>query len=199
MSDPARRPESHHAPSAAALRTERLILRPWRDEDLEPFAAMNADPEVMRYFQSTLDRPASARLIDRIREHFAQHGFGPWAIEIPEVAPFIGFTGLLVPDFDAFFTPCVEVLWRVAREHWGRGYAPEAAREAMRYGFEQAGLEEIVSYSVEGNRASRRVMEKLGMRRNPEEDFEHPKLEPGHPLRPHVLYRISKSDFLRRA
>jgi len=185
--------------SSVTLRTPRLILRPWRDKDRAPFAALNADPEVMRYFQSTLDRTASDRLVDRIFELFEGGEFGPWAVEIPGKAPFIGFAGLFVPDFDASFMPCVEIGWRLAREHWGKGYATEAARAAMRHGFEQDGMEEIVAYTVEGNMASRRVMEKLGMRRNPAEDFEHPKLPQGHPLRPHVLYRISKGDFLRRA
>lgn len=191
-------PEDGSVLRPAAIRTERLLLRPWRDEDREPFADLNADPEVMRYFQSPLNRAASDRLTDRILEHFERHGFGPWAVELPGAAPFIGFTGLFVPDFDAPFMPCVEVGWRLAREHWGKGYAPEAARAAMRHGFDHGGLEEIVSYTVEDNAASRRVMEKLGMRRNPAEDFEHPKLEPGHPLRPHVLYRISKKDFIRK-
>lgn len=184
-------------PSSVTLRTPCLLLRPWRDEDREPFAAMNADPEVMRYFQSTLDRTASDRLVERIRGLFERREFSPWAVEIPGTAPFIGFAGLFVPDFNAPFMPCVEVGWRLAREHWGKGYATEAARAAMRHGFDQSGLEEIVAYTVERNAASRRVMEKLGMRRNPAEDFEHPKLEPGHPLRPHVLYRISKLEFAR--
>ncbi len=177
---------------AATLRTERLILRPWREEDLEPFAEINADPEVMRHFPKTLTREESAGLADHASELFRRHGFGPWAMEIPDVAPFIGFTGLAVPNFSAPFMPCVEVAWRIAREHWGQGYATEAARVAVEFGFEKSGLEEIVSFTVVDNRASRRVMEKIGMTHDPVEDFDHPSLPEGHPLRRHVLYRLKQ-------
>ncbi len=176
----------------ATIRTERLILRPWREEDLEPFAEMNADPEVMRHFPKTLTRDESAGLADHAAELFRRHGFGPWAMEIPGVASFIGFTGLAVPDFSAPFMPCVEVAWRVAREHWGRGYATEAARAAVEFGFESCGLNEIVSFTVVDNRASRRVMEKIGMTHDPMEDFDHPSLPEGHLLRRHVLYRLKQ-------
>ena len=175
---------------APTLRTGRLILRPWRDEDLAPFAALNADPVVMEYFPATLSRAESDAFATRVRSDMAERGFGLWAVEAPGVTPFVGFTGLAVPRFDAHFTPCVEIGWRLAREHWGRGYAPEAARAALAHGFGALGLDEIVSFTTVANLRSRRVMEKLGMRHDLAEDFEHPNLAAGHPLRRHVLYRI---------
>ena len=174
------------------LRTERLLLRSWRPADLEPFAAMNADPQVMEFLPKCLTRPESDALATRINDGFIEHGFGLWAVELPGEAEFAGFIGLSVPRFEAHFTPCVEVGWRLAYEFWGRGYATEGAQAALAYGFETLGLEEIVSLTTVTNERSRRVMEKLGMKRDPADDFEHPILPEGHPLRPHVLYRIRK-------
>jgi RimJ/RimL family protein N-acetyltransferase len=165
------------------------LLRAWRDLDLEPFAALNADPVVMEHFPATLSRAESDAFAVRVRSEMAERGFGLWAVEVPGVAPFVGFTGLAVPRFEAHFTPCVEVGWRLAREHWGRGYAPEAARAALAHGFGALGLDEIVSFTAVGNVRSRRVMEKLGMTHDPAEDFDHPGLPPGHRLRRHALYR----------
>jgi RimJ/RimL family protein N-acetyltransferase len=169
---------------------DRVRLRRWRDEDREPFAAMNADARVMEFFAKPLDRSESDALADRIEAHFAQHDFGLWAVEVPGVASFIGFVGLSTATFKAPFTPCVEIGWRLAIEHWGHGYATEAARLALGHGFGTAGLSEIVSFTAETNQRSRAVMERLGMRRDPAEDFDHPSLPPRHPLRPHVLYRL---------
>jgi RimJ/RimL family protein N-acetyltransferase len=174
------------------IRTERLLLRPFRDEDRAPFAAINADRRVMEHFPSTLSRAESDAFADRIDAHLRERGFAPFAVEVPGVAPFIGFIGLLVPPFDAHFTPCVEVGWRLAAEHWGRGYATEGARASLAYGFETLGLAQIVSMTVPANRRSWRVMERLGMRRAPEDDFDHPRIPEGHRLRRHVLYRMSR-------
>jgi RimJ/RimL family protein N-acetyltransferase len=156
---------------------------------------MNADPEVMRHFPATLTAEQSDQLANWVFEHTRRNGFGPWAVEIPGVAPFVGFTGLSIPSFSAAFTPCIEVGWRLAREHWGRGYATEAAKAALDFGFNRQGLDEIVSFTVVANAASRRVMEKLGMQRDPGEDFDHPSLPEGHALRRHVLYRLAAHDF----
>jgi ribosomal-protein-alanine N-acetyltransferase len=172
------------------LSTGRLILRGWRDGDLAPFAALNADPVVMEHFPAPLSRAESDAAAARIQAHFAEHGFGLWAVEVPGVAPFAGFTGLSVPRFEAHFMPCVEIGWRLAREHWGRGYASEAARAALAHGFGPLGLAEVVSFTAVANARSRRVMEKLGMSHDPADDFDHPALPPGHRLRRHVLYRI---------
>jgi ribosomal-protein-alanine N-acetyltransferase len=172
------------------LTTPRLTLRRWRDEDRAPFAAMNADPRVMEFFPATLSRAESDALVDRIEAHFDEHGFGAWAIEVPGVAPFVGFTGLSVPRFEAPFMPCVEVGWRLAVAHWGKGYATEAARLALDYGFETLRLAEIVAFTVPANLRSRAVMERIGMRRDPADDFDHPALAAGHPRRRHVLYRL---------
>jgi ribosomal-protein-alanine N-acetyltransferase len=167
-----------------------LLLRAWRPEDREPFAALNADPEVMRHFPATLSRAESDAVAAGIEAHFARHGFGPWAVELPGVAPFAGCVGLAVPAFEAAFTPCVEIEWRLARAHWGRGYATEAARAVAAFAFETLRLPDLVAMTVPDNVTSRRVMEKLGMTRDPAEDFDHPRLPPGHPLRRHVLYRL---------
>ena len=178
------------------LSSARLQLRPWRDEDLPAFAALNADPDVMEYFPKCLNREESDQSAGRIREGLARHGFGWWAVDVFGVAEFIGFTGLSVPPYETHFTPCVEIAWRLARKYWGFGYATEAARLAMEYGFRSAGLPEIVSFTFVGNLRSRRVMERLGMTRNPEDDFEHPRLPEGHPLRRHVLYRMNREAWM---
>ena len=180
------------------LSTERLLLRPWRDEDLAPFADLNADPKVMEYFRSTFTREESDETAARIREHMATHGFGLWAVEVPGEVPFAGFVGLQIPRFEAPFMPCVEVGWRLAAAWHGRGYATEAARAALDHGFDTVGLEEVVSFTVPTNAASRRVMAKLGMTRDPAADFEHPMMEEGSPLRAHVLYRLLRDDWRAR-
>jgi RimJ/RimL family protein N-acetyltransferase len=176
-------------------RTQRLVLRPFRDTDRESFARLNADPLVMQHFPSTLTRSESDALVDRALAHFQTHGFSFWAIELPQVPGCIGFTGLAVPSFASHFTPCVEIGWRLAREHWGRGYAQEAARAALHSAFVHLGLEQVVSFTSTGNGRSRRVMQRLGMQHNPNDDFDHPNLPVGHPLRRHVLYRLDVSSW----
>jgi RimJ/RimL family protein N-acetyltransferase len=171
-------------------RSQRLLLRPFRDSDFAPFAKLNADPEVMRHFPSTLTRAESDALAARVRDAHATQGFGLWALELPGEIPFLGFTGLTVPRFESHFTPCVEIGWRLARAHWGKGYAHEAARAALRLGFVHMQLPQIVSFTSVNNLRSRQLMERLGMRRDPGEDFDHPWLPAGHPLRRHVLYRL---------
>jgi RimJ/RimL family protein N-acetyltransferase len=173
------------------LTSERLRLRRWQDDDRPAFAALNADARVMEYFRSRLNRAESDAMFDAIQRHFQEQGFGLWALEIPGVSSLAGFAGLAVPRFAAHFTPCVEIGWRLAFEHWGQGYATEAARLALAYGFQTLMLREIVSFTAAVNHRSRAVMERLGMRRDPVDDFDHPTLPEGHVLRPHVLYRIS--------
>jgi ribosomal-protein-alanine N-acetyltransferase len=182
-------------PEEFILETDRLILRPLRQGDTDALAAMNADPEVMRYFPARMDQRGTEALMDRMDRHFARHGFGWWALEKKGDAPFIGFAGLLRPAFQAHFTPCVEVGWRLARAYWGFGYATEAGRASLDVAFERLGLDEVVSMTVTDNRGSRAVMERLGMVRRPRDDFGHPKLPFGHPLREHVLYRLSKESW----
>jgi RimJ/RimL family protein N-acetyltransferase len=176
-----------------ALSGDRVHLRRWRAEDRAPFAAMNGDPRVMEFFPGTLSGDESDAVVDRIEAHFDRHGFGLWAIEVPGVAPFVGFTGLSVPRFEAPFMPCVEIGWRLAVAHWGKGYATEAARLALDYGFGTLGLPEIVSFTAATNLRSRAVMERLGLSRDPADDFDHPALAQAHPLRRHVLYRLAAS------
>lgn len=165
------------------------------ETDREPFARLNADPEVMAHFPGVLDRAASDAFADRIDAHFTKHGFGMWAIEVQNYEPFIGYVGLAQVGFDAPFTssltPTVEIAWRLARSSWGHGYATEAARVACCFAFEVLGLGEIVSFTVPENRRSRAVMERIGMTHDEHGDFDHPKLPEGHPLRRHVLYRLA--------
>jgi RimJ/RimL family protein N-acetyltransferase len=178
--------------SGPTICTQRLALRLWRDEDLAAFAALNADPRVMEFFPKPLDRAESDALAARIRENLTRRGFGLWAVEVPGVADFIGFVGLSVPQFEAHFTPCVEIGWRLAYEYWGAGYATEAALAVLDFGFERLALDEVVSFTTSANRRSRGVMERIGMTRTPADDFDHPALAEGHPLRRHVLYRIKR-------
>lgn len=175
------------------LRTDRLLLRRWLSSDREPFAAMNANCRVMQHFPGVLTREESDAAFERIESHFAQHGFGLWAVEIPNFASFAGFVGLSIPRFEAHFTPCVEVGWRLAADYWGHGYATEGARSALKFAFDELGLEEVVSFTVPENMRSRRVMERIGMTHDPAGDFDHPLLPVGHRLRRHVFYRIARS------
>lgn len=176
------------------LLTARLRLRRWVVADHEPFAALNADPAVMEYFPDPLSRQQSDDLIEAIERGFEQRGFGLWAVEVRATGAFIGFTGLSEPSYETHFTPAVEIGWRLAREAWGEGYATEAARASLAFGFEQLDLDQIVSFTPAENTRSRAVMERIGMRRDKAGDFEHPRLPVGHPLRRHVLYRIGSAS-----
>lgn len=167
--------------------TGSIVLRPWRDEDLEPFAAMNADAEVMEFFPKRLSPAESAEFLGSIRARFAELGWGLWAVEVD--GAFAGFTGLAQPRFAAHFTPCVEIGWRLRREYWGRGIAYGAALQAERFAFENLQLAELVSFTAAINTRSRRLMERLGFARNEEDDFLHPSLPKESLLSPHVLYR----------
>ena len=147
----------------------------------------------MEHFPAPLSPEESEALVLRIESHFEQHGFGVWAVEITGTVPFAGFIGISIPRFEAHFTPCVEIGWRLASAHWGCGYATEGARAVLAFGFEQLCLAEVVSFTVPSNLRSRRVMERLGMTRNPADDFDHPALPEGHPLRRHLLYRLVRT------
>ncbi len=171
------------------FRTARLLLRKWRRSDREPFAALNADPRVMKYLPGVLSREESDGLVARVEAGFEENGFGLWAVEVPGTAPFVGFIGLAIPRFKAHFTPCVEIGWRIAARYWNRGYATEGGRAVLASAFDTLQLDEIVSFSSAGNTRSRRVMEKIGMTHDEADDFDHPLLPAGHPLRRHVLYR----------
>ena len=183
---------SDAAAAGPSLRTQRLILRPWRDTDLAPFAAMATDPEVMAYLFQGPERAASDALAARIRAHFTTHGYGLWAVEVPDAAPFIGFVGIRQVAYAAHFTPAVDLGWRLAREHWGRGYATEAAAAVIDFGFDRLDLRELVAYTVPANRRSRQVMRRLGMTHTEADDFDHPQLPAGHRLARHVLYRLAR-------
>ncbi|HWE84016.1 MAG TPA: GNAT family N-acetyltransferase [Terracidiphilus sp.] len=173
------------------IETARLTLRRWHDSDREPFARINSDPRVMEYFPAPLTRAESDGFIARIEAHFEQHGFGLWAAELSDTGTFLGYIGLSVPAFQAHFTPCVEIGWRLDAEHWGHGLATEGASAVLDYAFTQLALPEVVSLTTPANVRSISVMEKLGMTRNPADDFDHPNLPVGHPLRRHVLHRKS--------
>ena len=180
------------------LRTRRLTMRPFQEEDREPFAAINADPEVMQHFLASLSREEGGRFLDRINSGFAALGFGLWApVSAPE-GQLLGFTGLSVPGFRARFTPALEIGWRLRRSAWGKGLATKAARAALDFGFGSGGLEEVVSFTSSSNARSQAVMRRLGMPHEPRDDFQHPLVPPGRPLAPHVLFRISRARWLER-
>jgi RimJ/RimL family protein N-acetyltransferase len=174
--------------------TERLRLRQWIESDREPFARLNADPRVMEFFPSILDRAASDAGIDRAQAKIAERGWGFWAVESKQNRQFIGFVGLEIPTADLPFSPCVEIGWRLAFEYWGKGYATEAAKAVLKVGFDRLELPEIVSFTTIDNHRSSAVMERLGMTRDAE-TFEHPSLPAGHPLREHCLYRLSREKW----
>lgn len=164
-----------------------IVLRQWIDADLEPFASMNADAEVMRFFARRLTADKSRQALQRFRDGIDQRGWGLWAIEVN--GEFAGFTGLSEPKFSAHFTPCVEIGWRLLQKFWGHGIAFAAARQAEDYAFSVLKLEQLVSFTTESNSRSRKLMERLGFSHDPGDDFERPSLEQGHPLLHHVLYR----------
>ena len=172
------------------MKTDRLILRRWRAEDREPFAALNNNAEVMTYMPRPLTRTESDQWADNIEQEFERDGFGLWALELPGEAPFIGFTGLNRVPFQAHFTPAVEIGWRLARAFWGKGYATEAAQAAVQAGFQEFGLQEIVAETAEANLPSRRVMSRIGMRHHHAESFRHPAYAPDDSLGRYVLYRL---------
>ena len=171
------------------LRTTRLVLRQWREDDREPFAALNADPVVMRYFPAPLDRAASDAFLDRQAGLIDERGWGLWAVEA--AGSFIGFVGLQPAYDDMPCYPAVEVGWRLAAASWGNGYAPEGGRAALDFAWQRLGLDEVVSFTTERNAPSRRVMEKIGMHHQPERDFDHPRVA-GWVGQRHVLYAISR-------
>jgi len=182
----------------ATLRTERLLLRPWRDDDRAVFAQLNADPQVMEFFPSTLTAAESDALADRIVALFDEQGWGLWAVEVVGSAPFVGFIGLNKVDAVLGY-PSVEIGWRLIQPAWGHGYATEGAFAALRFGFDDLALDEIVAMAVLGNARSRRVMTKLGMTSRADEDFDHPRVPAGSPLRRHALHRIGRAAFAQRS
>ena len=176
------------------LRTKRLILRAWKEQDLDPMLVVNQDPLVCEFFFFFLDRDATKALIQRFINHYKKYGFTAYAVKLKSNGKFIGFVGLLVVSFEAHFTPAIEIGWRLGSQHWGQGYATEAAKAIVDLAFTTLKLEEVVSFTVENNIRSRRVMEKICMYHNPHDDFDHPKLPKNNPLCPHVLYRLSRRE-----
>ncbi len=179
----------------ASITTSRLLLRRWQASDLDPFADLNADPKVMEFIGPPWSRDRSDRMAGLFGGFLDEHGWGLWVVEVPGVMAFAGFVGLNPTRFDTHFTPTIEVGWRLARPAWGRGYATEGAAAALDHGFDAVGLGEIVSFTVPANRRSWAVMERIGMHRDPEGDFDHPGFPDGHPLRRHVLYRLAREEW----
>ena len=176
------------------LESDRLRLRQWQAADLPAFAEMGADPVVMEHFPARLDRERSDALALRFKTMIDERGWGVWALERKAGGEFIGFVGLNIPSDELPFSPCVEIAWRLAQGYWHQGYASEAARVALRFGFVELDLEEIVAFTSLGNLRSQAVMARLGMRRSPE-NFQHPALPEGHPLREHCLYRLARGEW----
>lgn len=175
--------------SAPILETPRLILRHWKKEDLPLFSQLNQDPKVMEFFPSALSEKESDQFAQNIEKELTEKDYGFWAVELKKTNQFIGFVGLHYQDFPASFTPCVEIGWRLMYNEWGKGYALEAALKVLHYAFHTLKFEEIVSFTTVKNVRSRRLMERLKMTHDQNDDFEHPKLSKMHPLRLHVLYR----------
>ncbi len=178
------------------LTTERLGLRAFQPEDLDAFAAMNADPRVMEYFPATLSREESKALMDRVNQRLEDFGFTFWAAEILDTEELIGFIGIVRTTMDTYFTPCVEVGWRLAPQFWGKGYATEGAKESLRFAFEEQDLPEVYSFTPHTNQRSYKVMERLGMK--PQGTFNHPFIADDSPLNPHLLYHISKEEWAKQ-
>lgn len=180
----------------AILETKRLILRAWQKSDVESMFTINQDPKVMEYYPSLQDKAQTQRFIERINQHQNKHGFSLYVVELKSTGEMIGYVGLLRPDFEAHFTPTVEIGWRLASQFWGQGYATEAAKAVLHYAFTQINLTEIVSFTTKDNLKSRRVMQKIGLSHDPKDDFDHPNLDKKNPLCRHVLYRITKQEYL---
>jgi RimJ/RimL family protein N-acetyltransferase len=185
-------------PKPIELTTRRLRLRQWRETDREPYAGLNADPAVMRFFAGTQSREASDRSIDVWRSELDERGWSNWAVETLDLGAFVGFIGLTIPKRALPFMPCVEVGYRLAKEHWGKGYATEGATAALDVAFSRLALDEVVSFTALLNLPSRAVMERIGMI-NANEDFDHPALPLGSALRRHCLYRVSREAWLHNA
>src|SRR5215468_4714 len=177
------------------IRTPRLLLRDWQPADREIFAEMGRDEDVMRFFPAQLDRAQSDAIVDRVQAGITERGWGLWAVEVRQSGEFIGFVGLQPVSIEAPFAPAVEVAWRLARGAWGHGYATEAARACLRFAFTELELAEVVALTTVTNERSRRVMERIGMIRRPEDDFDHPRVPEGHALRRHVLYRLARKGW----
>lgn len=179
----------------AIIETERLILRTWKQEDADSYYLINQDPKVIEFLQGPLTMEQVYDYITAANNHWDKHGYTLWATELKATGEFMGFMGLNYIDWEAHFTPAIEIGWRLGSQYWGKGYATEGAKASLEYGFEQCGLKEIVSLSVPANVRSIHVMEKIGMRRDLNGDFAHPKLHPEHPLSKHILYRVTVQDY----
>lgn len=179
------------------IETDRLILRTWKEQDIDAMALIDQDPKVCEFLPGIGNRDATEAGVRRIIQHYEKHGFCLYAVELKSTHQFIGWIGLSIPSFEAHFTPAVEIGWRLNSQHWNKGYATEGAKAVLYYAFTKLNLNEIVSFTTVNNTASRRIMEKIGMHHNEQDDFDHPKLDKAHPLCRHVLYRISKSEYLK--
>jgi len=181
--------------SIPTLKTERLILRPWEERDLKPFSHINCDPQVMEFYPHLLNYDESAALMHKMIADFSLRGYGFWAVEKQISSTFIGYIGLNYWDLQMPFSPCIDIGWRLSSKEWGHGYAIEGATAALDFGFQIIQLEEIVAMATSGNIRSHRVMQKLGMKSDPQENFEHPKVPKGDPLSLRLLYRLSKQEW----
>ena len=179
------------------IETNRLILRTWEEKDIDAMVAIDQDPKVCEFLPGIGNRDATEAGIRRIIQHYEQHGFCLYAVELKSTHTFIGWIGLSIPSFEAHFTPAVEIGWRLDSQYWNQGFATEGAKAVLHYAFTKLNLNEIVSFTVVNNKASRRVMEKIGLHHDPDGDFDHPKLHISHPLCRHVLYRLSKKEYIK--
>jgi len=179
------------------IETERLILRTWKKEDTDPYFQINQDPKVIEYFPGLQDRETTKNFITKVNNHFDKHGYSLYATVRKDTNEFIGFIGLLIADFEAHFTQATEIGWRLSSKRWGKGFATEGAKAVLDYAFKELEIPEIVSFTAEGNAKSIKVMQKIGLQHNAGNDFDHPKLDDASPLKRHVLYRLTREDYLR--
>lgn len=180
------------------LETERLFLRTWKAEDIEPMTIINKDPKVRKFLPSIGNRSMTESMIERFIKHYREYGFCLYAVEHKTTHKLLGFVGLNIPSFAAHFTPAVEIGWRLASQYWNKGFATEAAKAVLKHAFTNLGLNKIVSFTVVGNRQSRRVMEKIGLHHDAKDDFDHPKIDKNSPFCHHVLYRLTKQQYFNK-
>jgi RimJ/RimL family protein N-acetyltransferase len=174
------------------ITTERLLMRTWRDDDAEPLAKMHESPEMMRFLGAPMTHAQTREMLTRMRTHWETRGFGVFALQHQN--ELVGMCGIIVPRWESRFQPCVEILWRLHPDAWGRGLVTEAARAALKDGFEKQRFEEVLAFTIPANERSWRVMERLGMKRSPDDDFDHPLVAEGDPLRRHITYRIRSTE-----
>jgi len=181
------------------IATPRLILRTWKQEDIDPYFRINQDPKVIEFLRGPLTLDEVNAFVSNVNNQQEKYGYTLWAVEVKQTGTFIGFIGLNYTNWESHFTPAVEIGWRLDSKSWGQGYATEGAKAALDFAFNKMNLQEIVSFTVPDNKRSIQVMERIGLKRDLNGDFEHPKLPKDHRLLKHILYRLTREDYFRHS